>query len=74
MTLWAVIDLNLWMFLFQLTTSVGFLLDSMFDFAERFNKLGLNDDEIALFSAVVLLSPGNQILISIAFWRKKSRS
>ena len=30
----------------------------MFDFAERFNKLALTDDEIALFSAVVLLSPG----------------
>lgn len=40
-----------------LSTSVGFLLDSMFDFAERFNKLALTDDEIALFSAVVLLSP-----------------
>lgn len=39
------------------TTSAGFLLDSMFDFAERFNKLNLTDDEIALFSAVVLLSP-----------------
>ncbi|XP_033728455.1 uncharacterized protein LOC117317690 [Pecten maximus] len=38
-------------------TSAGFLLDSMFDFAERFNKLNLTDDEIALFSAVVLLSP-----------------
>ncbi|KAL3855140.1 hypothetical protein ACJMK2_014365 [Sinanodonta woodiana] len=39
------------------SSGVGFLLDSMFDFAERFNKLNLNDDEIALFSAVVLLSP-----------------
>ncbi|WAR09967.1 E75-like protein [Mya arenaria] len=30
-----------------LSTSVGFLLDSMFDFAERFNKLALTEDEIA---------------------------
>ncbi|BFZ21718.1 hypothetical protein BsWGS_24757 [Bradybaena similaris] len=40
-----------------MTTNAGFLLDSMFDFAERFNKMCLIDDEIALFSAVVLLSP-----------------
>ncbi|XP_052237531.1 uncharacterized protein LOC127848901 isoform X1 [Dreissena polymorpha] len=40
-----------------LSTSVGFLLDSMFDFAERFNKFNLTDEELALFSAVVLLSP-----------------
>lgn len=40
-----------------LSTSVGFLLDSMFDFAERFNKLELTEDEMALFCAVVLLSP-----------------
>ncbi|KAI8776090.1 mucin-12 isoform X2 [Biomphalaria glabrata] len=39
------------------TTNVGFLLDSMFDFAERFNRMCLNDDEIAVFSAVVLMSP-----------------
>ena len=46
-----------------MATNAGFLLDSMFDFAERFNKLGLIDDEIALFSAVVLMSPGKyQIL------------
>ncbi|KAL8565455.1 hypothetical protein ACOMHN_049432 [Nucella lapillus] len=39
------------------TTGEGFLLDSMFDFAERFNKLYLSDEELALFSAIVLLSP-----------------
>ena len=50
--------------IFQLSTSVGFLLDSMFDFAERFNKLCLSDDEIALFSAVVLLSPGRKCFAS----------
>ena len=41
-----------------MTTNAGFLLDSMFDFAERFNKMCLIDEEIALFSAVVLMSPG----------------
>ena len=30
----------------------------MFDFADRFNKLNLTDEEIAIFSAIVLLSPG----------------
>ena len=43
---------------FQTSTGAGFLLDSMFDFAERFNKLCLRDEELALFSAVVLMSPG----------------
>lgn len=42
----------------NMANSAGFLLDSMFDFAERFNKLNLNDDELGIFSAVVLLSPG----------------
>ncbi|KAL5006017.1 hypothetical protein ScPMuIL_017175 [Solemya velum] len=41
----------------NMSNSAGFLLDSMFDFAERFNKLNLNDDELGIFSAVVLLSP-----------------
>lgn len=49
-----------------MTTNAGFLLDSMFDFAERFNKMCLIDDEIALFSAVVLLSPG--MYISTVFY------
>ena len=37
--------------------SGGFMLDSMFDFTERFNNMRLSDDEKALFSAVVLISP-----------------
>lgn len=41
----------------QTTSSAGFLLDSMFDFADRFNKLNLTDEEVAIFSAIVLLSP-----------------
>lgn len=32
----------------------------MFDFADRFIKLNLTDEEIAIFSAIVLLSPGNK--------------
>ncbi|XP_071103574.1 uncharacterized protein [Haliotis cracherodii] len=41
----------------SMTSNAGFLLDSMFDFAERFNRLNLSDDELAIFSAIVLLSP-----------------
>nr|ASJ77187.1 nuclear hormone receptor E75 [Palaemon carinicauda] len=42
-----------------LHTSVNarFLMDSMFDFAERVNCLSLNDAELALFCAVVILAP-----------------
>ncbi|CAG0913615.1 unnamed protein product [Notodromas monacha] len=34
-----------------------FLMDSMFDFADRLNTLQLSDAELALFSAIVILSP-----------------
>ncbi|KAK7083198.1 Nuclear hormone receptor e75 [Halocaridina rubra] len=42
-----------------LNTSVNarFLMDSMFDFAERVNCLSLSDAELALFCAVVVLAP-----------------
>jgi len=30
----------------------------MFDFAERFNELQLTDEEIALFSALIIISAG----------------
>ncbi|XP_050711412.1 nuclear hormone receptor E75-like isoform X4 [Eriocheir sinensis] len=42
-----------------LHTSVNarFLVDSMFDFAERLNSLCLSDAELALFCAVVVLAP-----------------
>lgn len=36
-----------------------FLVDSLFDFVDRFNILNLNDADIAMFCAVVLISPGN---------------
>ncbi|KAK2153572.1 hypothetical protein LSH36_292g02022 [Paralvinella palmiformis] len=38
-------------------TSAGFLLDSMFDFAGRLNQLHLTDNEVALFSALVITAP-----------------
>jgi len=34
-----------------------FLLDSMFKFSEQFNKLGLSDEQIGLFCAMVVLAP-----------------
>ena len=34
-----------------------FLLDSMFKFAEQFNSLGLSDDQIGLFCALVVIAP-----------------
>ena len=43
-------------------TGCGFLLNSMFDFAERFNELRLSDEEIALFSALIIISAGNSVL------------
>ena len=39
-------------------SNARFLLDSMFDFAERLNSLRLSDHEIGLFCAVVVIAPG----------------
>ena len=39
-------------------SNARFLLDSMFDFAERLNALRLTDQEIGLFCAVVVIAPG----------------
>ena len=39
-------------------SNARFLMDSMFDFAERMNSLRLTDNEIALFCAVVVIAPG----------------
>lgn len=38
-----------------------FLVDSLFDFVERFNALYLNDADIALYCAIVLVSPGKHL-------------
>ena len=45
-------------FYLQVTNSAGFLLDSMFDFADRMNGLQLTDEEVALFSAIVIIASG----------------
>ena len=41
-------------------SNARFLMDSMFDFAERMNSLRLSDHEIGLFSAVVVIAPGKE--------------
>lgn len=38
-------------------SNARFLMDSMFEFAERMNGLDLSDHEIALFCAVVIIAP-----------------
>jgi len=47
-----------WRWFICQNTGCGFLLNSMFDFAERLNELQLTDEEIALFSALVIISAG----------------
>ncbi|CAG2102695.1 unnamed protein product, partial [Medioppia subpectinata] len=43
-------------------SNARFLLDSMFDFAERLNALRLTDQEIGLFCAVVVIAGGKASL------------
>ncbi|CAH1789845.1 unnamed protein product [Owenia fusiformis] len=38
------------------TNSAGFLLDSMFDFSNRINSFNLTDEEMALFSAIIIVT------------------
>ncbi|BES97962.1 Ecdysone-induced protein [Nesidiocoris tenuis] len=38
-------------------SNARFLMDSMFDFAERLNSLRLTDPEIGLFSSIVVIAP-----------------
>ena len=40
------------------SSNARFLMDSMFEFAERLNSLALNDTELGLFCAVVVISAG----------------
>ena len=40
------------------SSNARFLMDSMFEFAERLNSLGLNDAQLGLFSAVVIIAAG----------------
>ncbi|XP_064646032.1 uncharacterized protein LOC135499282 [Lineus longissimus] len=37
-------------------SNAGFLQESMFDFAERLNELRLTDEEVALFSSIVIIA------------------
>lgn len=41
------------------SSNARFLMDSMFEFAERLNGLELNDAELGLFCAVVVIAAGN---------------
>ena len=45
------------------SSNARFLMDSMFEFAERLNSLALNDAELGLFCAVVVIAAG---IISVA--------
>ena len=42
-------------------SNARFLVDSMFDFAERFNHMDLTDAEIAVFSAIALMANGKSL-------------
>lgn len=49
----------------------GDLLNSMFEFSEKLNALQLSDEEMSLFTAVVLVSAGKErklIYIFAKFW------
>jgi len=39
-------------------SNARFLTDSMFEFAERLNAMRLNDSEIGLFNAVIVIAAG----------------
>ena len=39
------------------SSNARFLMDSMFDFAERLNSLRLSDAEVGLFCSVVVIAP-----------------
>lgn len=45
------------------SSNARFLMDSMFEFAERLNSLALNDAELGLFCAVVVIAAGRRLLI-----------
>ena len=42
------------------SSNARFLMDSMFEFAERLNSLALNDAELGLFCAVVVIAAGKK--------------
>lgn len=44
----------------------GDLLNSMFEFSEKLNALQLSDEEMSLFTAVVLVSAGKERKLTLA--------
>ncbi len=48
------------------SSNARFLMDSMFDFAERLNSLHLSDPEIGLFSSIVVIAAGKCLYHSYA--------
>ena len=50
------------------------LLNSMFDFSEKLTNLGLSEEEMSLFTAVVLVSAGGFSYSSISFDSMKSQN
>jgi nuclear receptor subfamily 1 group D protein 3 len=42
-------------------SNARFLTDSMFEFAERLNAMRLNDSEIGLFNAVIVIAAGKRL-------------
>ena len=40
------------------SSNARFLMDSMFEFAERLNSLALNDAELGVFCAIVIVAAG----------------
>ncbi|CAB3373910.1 Hypothetical predicted protein [Cloeon dipterum] len=54
-------------------SNARFLVDSMFDFAERLNGLGLSDAEVGLFCSVVVIAPDRPGLRNVEFVEKMHR-
>ncbi|KAF4514106.1 UNVERIFIED_CONTAM: hypothetical protein B566_EDAN019058 [Ephemera danica] len=54
-------------------SNARFLVDSMFDFAERLNNLGLSDAEVGLFCSVVVIAPDRPGLRNVEFVERMHR-
>ncbi|XP_050047286.1 nuclear hormone receptor E75 isoform X3 [Dermacentor andersoni] len=54
-------------------SNARFLLDSMFDFADRLNSLGLSDAELGLFCSVVVIAPDRPGLRNVDLVQKMQR-
>lgn len=49
-------------------SNARFLTDSMFEFAERLNAMRLNDSEIGLFNAVIVIAAGECEFVLLLFF------